>query len=84
MKIRYLFAGAVAAAGFAFVTPAATPAQAQGVRVDVPGVHVGVGADRHHHRYHERRYYMRESYRGCKTITIRRDDGSMKRIRKCG
>ena len=88
MKIRYLLAGAVAAAGFALVAPAATPAQAQGVHVDVPGVHVGVGGRRHYddgYRYRERRMYMRDGgYRGCRTVTIHRDNGSVKQIRKCG
>jgi hypothetical protein len=80
---RYLLAGAMVAAGLGFLATPVTPAAAQGVRVDVPGVHVGVGERRH--RYDERRYYMRDDRGpGCKTITIRRDDGSVKQIRKCG
>src|SRR5262245_57845764 len=87
MALRYLLAGTLAAAAFAFATPAATPALAQGFEVDAPGVHVGVGnRDRYRYsdRYRERRYYMREDRgRGCRTVTIERDDGSMKRIRRC-
>ena len=79
---RYLLAGAMVAAGLGFLATPVTPAAAQGVRVDAPGVHVGVGE---RHRYHERRTYMRDDrFHGCKTVTIRRDDGSVKQIRKCG
>jgi hypothetical protein len=87
MTIRYLLTGALVATGIAFVTPAS----AQGVRIDAPGVSVGVGTDRHHHRHYDRRHHRdRDVYvyerRGpeCKTITVERDDGSVKRIRKCG
>jgi hypothetical protein len=71
--------------------------RAQGVGVEVPGVGgVRIGEpDRP--RYREDRDYDRPRYRegreyreregsygrGCKTITIQRDDGSMKRIRRC-
>ena len=84
---RYLLAGALVAAGLGFIATPVTPVAAQGVAVDVPGVHVGVGVRRHHYddRYRERRYYMRDDRGpGCKTVTIRRDDGSVKQIRKCG
>ena len=84
---RYLLAGALVAAGLGFLATPVTPAAAQGIGVDVPGVHVGVGErDRYRDRdrYRERRYYMRDDRgRGCRTVTIERDDGSMKRIRKC-
>jgi hypothetical protein len=81
---RYLLAGALVAAGFGFLTPSfVAPATAQGVSVDVPGVRVGVG-ERRHRSHEERRVYMRDdSRRGCRTVTIERDDGSVKRIRKC-
>jgi len=84
---RYLLAGALVAAGVGFITPSfVAPATAQGVSIEAPGVSVGVGERRRHYddRYRERRYYMRDdSRRGCRTVTIERDDGSMKRIRKC-
>ena len=62
----------------------ATPAFAQ-VTVDTPvgGVRVGPDhyRDRDYDRYHHRGY---GSYaRDCRTITIRRDDGSVRRIRRC-
>src|SRR5665811_1081749 len=70
---------------------------AQGVGVEVLGVG-GVRIDETDRpRYREDRDYDRPRYRegrefreregsygrGCKTITIQRDDGSMKRIRRC-
>ena len=66
---------------------------AQGVVVGVPGVGgVQIGdpdrpryrereyrRDREEHRYREREVRGR----GCRTVTIERDDGSMRRIRRC-
>jgi len=80
-----LFAGTAAIASFA---PA--PASAQ-IGVEVPGVGVHVG-ERPYYRDHDRPAYREERvFRdrevglrgGCKTVTIQRDDGSMKRIRRC-
>jgi hypothetical protein len=76
------------AATAAFVTFAPTFSNAQGVTVDTPvgGVRIG---EPYHHRYHEDRYREHRGFRerevgmGCRTITIRDDDGHMKRIRKC-
>jgi hypothetical protein len=77
---------------------AVTPASAQGVYFGAPGVSVGVGvpgpAYREHYydrpRYRVHRHYhdgYADGYayvpRGCRTITIRRDDGSIRRIRRC-
>lgn len=75
----------------------ATPALAQGVRIDAPGVSVGVGdrdhyrgRDRYHHRdrYHNRGAVVvreRGSYAAanCRTKRIIRSDGSSTTIRKC-
>jgi hypothetical protein len=53
-------------------------------------VHVGRDRDRHYDRDYRRGHrsyaYEREyrTTRGCCTVTIERDDGSVKRIRKCG
>ena len=71
------------------------PSSAQ-IAVDVPGVGVHIG-DRPHYRSYDRydapvvreRRIYRERDVGlrsgdCRTITIQRDDGSMKRIRRCG
>ena len=69
------------------------PSSAQ-IAVDVPGVGVHIG-DRPYYRGYrgydgpvvrERRIYREREVglRGdCRTITIQRDDGSMKRIRRC-
>jgi hypothetical protein len=70
------------------------PSSAQ-IAVDVPGVGVHIGDRPHYRGYNrydgpvvrERRIY-RERDVGlrsgdCRTITIQRDDGSMKRIRRC-
>ena len=67
--MRTILVGLLAAAGITIATPV-VPASAQ-VIVDTPvgGVRVG----------HDRGYYDR----GCRTITIHRDDGSFKRIRRC-
>jgi len=86
------FAISVAALAAATVF-APLPSSAQ-VSVDVPGVGVHIG-DRPHYRHYrdydgpafrERRIYRERAVglRGdCRTITIHRDDGSMKRIRRC-
>ncbi len=90
--IKLFFMVAAVSATTAFVP---SPSMAQGVGVEVPGVG-GVHVGEPHRRYREydrdydRRYYReRREYRegrygrGCRTVTIQRDDGSMKRIRRC-
>jgi hypothetical protein len=68
---------------------AALPASAQGVRFNAPGVEVDVGTPRHRDRvYRERNYYRfrgERSYNrgGCRTVTIHRDDGVTRQIRRC-
>jgi hypothetical protein len=89
--MRAILIGLAAAAAMA----AATPASAQGFYFGAPGVSVGVGAGPY---YRDRDYYDGPRYRtyryrgyddsyaygrGCRTITIRRDDGSVRRIRRC-
>jgi hypothetical protein len=92
--MRTILIGLMALGGIA----AATPAVAQGVYLDTPGVGVEIGRrdrdydrpryrDYDRPRYREYRGYDRSyGYRseGCRTITIRRDDGSVRRIRRCG
>jgi len=85
--MRNLFISAAALA--ALLTFAPAPSFAQGVTVEGPGVGVRVGEPRD--RYYrddervEHRGWREREVRGgdCRSITIRRDDGSMKRIRKC-
>ncbi len=86
--MKKLVIAAVAAAVF---FPAAV--MAQGIAVDTPigGVRIGEPGYRHHYRDHdgpvvrERRVYRERDVglRDCRTVTIQRDDGSVKRIRRC-
>jgi hypothetical protein len=85
--MRNLVISVAAVAAAAVFAPSAAVAQ---IAVDTPvgGVHIG---DRPHYRDYdgpvvrERRVYREREVgmRDCRTITIRRDDGSMKRIRRC-
>jgi hypothetical protein len=84
-KSIILFVGVAALTSFA---PASS--FAQGFEVGVPGVGVRVGDpyryERHHYRDYGPRYREREVYLGrrdCRTVTIERDDGSVRRIRRC-
>jgi hypothetical protein len=75
--MRTIFLGLLAVSAIAIATP---PASAQ-VTVDTPVGGVRVGPDRGYDRYDHPRY--RSYARDCRTITIRRDDGSVRRIRRC-
>ena len=80
--MRNLFISAAALA--AVLTFAPAPSFAQGVTIEGPGVGVRVGEPRHEERWEHRGWREREVRGGdCRNITIRRDDGSVKRIRKC-
>jgi hypothetical protein len=88
---RTLFLAAVlAVAGFAIATPISiTPASAQ-VGVDTPLGGVRVGPQPRYHRDYDydrpayRAYGYDRGYRGeCRTVTIERDDGSVRRVRRC-
>jgi hypothetical protein len=82
--MRTILMGLLAAAGIAIATPV-VPASAQ-VTVDTPVGGVTVGHRHHYYRdYDSRRYhsYGYARYGGCRTVTITRDDGSFKRIRRC-
>jgi len=75
------FIGTMAAAN-------ATPSFAQGVYFEGPGFGVGVGRpayrERYYRGYHDYNYDSRARYRGnCRTVTIERDDGSVRRITRC-
>jgi hypothetical protein len=81
----------IALAGASFVTPA----MAQGVYLDAPGVSVGIGSRPHygygwdHPRYRSYGYGVRSydddyAYAGqCRTTKIYRGDGSVKTVRRC-
>jgi hypothetical protein len=78
--MRTIFLGLLAVGAIAIATPV-VPASAQ-VTVDTPVGGVRVGPDRGYRDYDHPRY--RSYARGdCRTITIRRDDGSVRRIRRC-
>jgi hypothetical protein len=83
--MRTMFYGLLAVAAIAI----ATPASAQ-LRIETPVGGVRVGTDRHYDRDYDRPrhrgttgYSERSSDRGCRTIIIRRDDGSVQRTRRC-
>src|SRR5262245_16920912 len=90
--MRAILIGLTAMAAVASVTPAS----AQVFYFGAPGVSVGVGAapyyrDRDYYydgpRYRAQRYRSWDdsyAYGNCRTIIIRRDDGSVRRIRRCG
>jgi hypothetical protein len=87
--MRMLFlAGALAAAGFTVATPnSMAPALAQ-VAVDTPLGGVRVGPQPRYDRDYDRPAYRAYGYdrgyrRGCRTVTIERDDGSVRRVRRC-
>jgi len=76
------------AVGFVGAMAAATPVPtlAQGVYIGPGGVGVDIGRP----SYRERQYrgyddyaYDRRFHGGCRTVTIERDNGSMRRIRRC-
>ena len=75
--------------GTAAVIAVASPAAAQ-FAVDTPVGGVRIGEPRYRHYdgpvVRERRVYRERDVglrSGCRTVTIERDDGSMKRIRRC-
>jgi hypothetical protein len=71
----------------AATTPA--PTLAQGVYVGPGGVGVDIGRPGWRERHYRDRDYQGYAYdrsfrgSGCRTVTIHRDDGSMKQIRRC-
>ena len=74
--------------GFAIATPiSVAPASAQ-VAIDTPIGGVRVGPQRHYYRDYDRPAYRAygydRGYRGCRTVTIQHDDGSVRRTRRCG
>jgi hypothetical protein len=73
--------GFVSAMGVA----APAPTLAQGVYLQGPGVGVEIGRPAYHERYYRDRSYAydRGRFGGCRTITIERDDGSVRRVRRC-
>ena len=89
--MRALLIGLLTVTGIAIVTPASvSPASAQGITIETPVGGVRVGPQRQYDRDYDRpRYrettgFREQSYdRGCRTITVRHDDGSVRQIRRC-
>ena len=79
-KWLILLAGVATLTAFAPAT-----SMAQGVVVGVPGVGGVQIGDPDRPRYRERRMYREREVRGrgCRTVTIERDDGSVRRVRRC-
>jgi hypothetical protein len=77
---------ALAAALAAMTLSASAPATAQGVVVGVPGVGGVQIGEQDRPRYRERGRFRDRAVRydrDCRTITIERRNGSVKRIRRC-
>jgi len=73
------------AAVMAAAVPAA-PSFAQGIGIDTPVGGVRIGEPYRHRYYDGPRFRERDvylSHRGCRTVTVERDDGTVKRIRRC-
>jgi hypothetical protein len=89
--MRKLFILLSATVAFAAFAPMSSHAQGIGVEVPGVGVHIGERPYYREHRVYEEPVVRERVYRerdvglrgDCRTITIRRDDGSMKRIRRC-
>jgi hypothetical protein len=89
--MRALLIGLLTVAGIAIVTPiSVSPVSAQGVTIETPIGGVRVGPQRDYDRDYDRRrdrettgYRTRSQDRGCRTITVRHDDGSVRKVRRC-
>jgi hypothetical protein len=81
----------LAALGMMGALAAATPVPtlAQGVYIGPGGVGIDTGRPAYRERYYrgdrsDRSYaYERGRFGGCRTVTIERDDGSVRRVRRC-
>ena len=90
--MRTLLIGLLTMAGITIAMPASiSPASAEGLVIDTPVGGLRVGSERRYDRDYDRPRYRNEttgyrerSYdRGCRTITIRHDDGSVRQVRRC-
>jgi hypothetical protein len=75
----------LAALGMMGALAAGTPTPTLALDVNVGGVGVDTGRPGWRHDRAYRAHAEERGFRGhgCKTVTIRRDDGSMKQIRRC-
>ena len=84
---------ALVALGFVGAMAIGTPAPslAQGVYIGPGGVGIDTGPPRYREPYYSERHYRgdrgyayeRGRCGGCRTVTIERDDGSVRRVRRC-
>ena len=77
--LAFGFVGAMAIA-------APTSSLAQGVYIGPGGVGIDTGRPSYRERYyrsHRDYAYERGRFGGCRTVTIERDDGSVRRVRRC-
>jgi hypothetical protein len=89
--MRALLLGLLTVAGIAIATPiSVSPASAQGVTIETPVGGLRMGPERRYDRDYDRPrhrettgYRERSDDRGCRTITVRRDDGSVRQTRRC-
>jgi hypothetical protein len=83
MLVRRMLAAFGLVGAMAFASPA--PTLAQGVYLQAPGVGVEIGRSGYREQYYRDRSYAYERGRfgGCRTITIERDDGSVRRVTRC-
>lgn len=79
--MRTILLGLLTIAGIAMAAPVVSPASAQ-VTIETPAGDVRVGRDRDRDRYQHRRY-RRDRGHECRTVTIRRNDGSVRRVWRC-
>ena len=89
--MRAILFGLLTFAGTAIAMPVfESRASAQGVTIETPIGGLRMGPERRYDRDYDRPRdrettgFRERSYdRGCRTITIRRDDGSVRRVRRC-
>jgi len=90
--MRALLIGLLTVAAIAIAMPiSVSPALAEGLVIDTPVGGVRVAPQRDYDRGYDRpRYRETTGYRersydrsDCRTITVRRDDGSVRQIRRC-
>ena len=91
--MRALLLGLLTVAGIAIAMPVSvSPAFAQGVTIETPVGGLRMGPERRYDRDYDRPRFRdttgsgfrdRSDNRGCRTITVRHDDGSVRQIRRC-
>jgi hypothetical protein len=63
------------------------PSLAQGVYIGPGGIGIDTGRpayrERYYRGYRDDYAYERGRFGGCRTVTIERDDGSVRRVRRC-